>query len=207
VRELGLKNHAEWLAYCRGERSDLPAKPANLPASPYGVYGSEFRERGGIGAWLGTNNVAQQLRRYRPYNAALRFVHRLGLKSKTEWLAYCRGERKDLPPKPADIPAGPAHLYGDVFRKRGGMGAWLGTSYRRGGWRSYNEAVVLVHTLGFKNSSEWQAYCRGKRTDLPPRPADTPAAPWYVYRDEFRLRGGMGAWLGTGKRKNGRTSA
>jgi len=55
----------------------------------------------------------------------------LGLKSQTEWGAYCRGERADLLPKPNDIPADPRHLYGAEFRERGGWGAWLGTTRRQ----------------------------------------------------------------------------
>jgi hypothetical protein len=53
---------------------------------------------------------------------------RLKLKNQNEWRAYCRGERKDLPPKPNDIPAHPYRTYGEDFREKGGWGAWLGTA-------------------------------------------------------------------------------
>jgi predicted helicase len=57
---------------------------------------------------------------WRSYDDAVRFVHGLRLKGVSEWYAYCRGERTDLPVKPADIPKSPSYLYGDVFRERGG---------------------------------------------------------------------------------------
>jgi len=43
-----------------GERPDLPAKPHDIPSSPYSHYGDEFRARGGLAAWLGRRNVAQR---------------------------------------------------------------------------------------------------------------------------------------------------
>jgi hypothetical protein len=53
VHALTLKRYAEWREYCRGERADLAAKPADIPANPSGVYGDAFRQLGGMGAWLG----------------------------------------------------------------------------------------------------------------------------------------------------------
>jgi hypothetical protein len=126
VRTLDLKSQSEWRAYCRGERPDLAAKPTDIPAKPARVYADEFNERGGFGAWLGTGVVAPQKRQYRPYDQAISFVHSLGLRSRSDWRAYCRGERPDLAAKPADIPADLAHVYGDEFRDRGGISAWLG---------------------------------------------------------------------------------
>jgi predicted helicase len=65
---------------------------------------------------------------WRTYDEAVPFVHALGLKSHSDWRAYCRGDRPDLPTRPADIPGDPVHMYSDVFRERGGWGAWLGTT-------------------------------------------------------------------------------
>jgi hypothetical protein len=132
------------------------------------------------------------------------FVHALALKSGADWRDYCRGKRADLPTKPEDIPRDPAYVYGDEFRQWGGWGAWLGTANRKGGWRSYDDAVAFVHALGLKNQADWCAYCHGKLADLPTKPADIPAAPRHSYGEEFQERGGMGAWLGTGSRWGGR---
>jgi superfamily II DNA or RNA helicase len=200
VRNLKLKDQSEWFAYYRGERTDLPRKPTNIPSAPWKVYGDEFRKQGGLGAWLGTWVEHPKDRVWRSYDEAVKFVHELRLKNVSEWRAYIRGERQDLPTLPRDIPENPAgaSTYVEAFRKHGGWGAWLGTGQRRGGWRSYDEAVRFVHRLGLKSRSEWGRYCRGERTDLPARPTDIPAYPEQVYGDELRKRGGLGAWLGTG---------
>ena len=106
-----------------GERKDLPSKPHDIPSNPNVVY-HEFPERG---AWLGTGTIANKQRKFRPYDEGVKFVHPLKLKNQREWQAYLRGERKDLPPKPADIPADPYGHYGEEFSERRGWRAWLGT--------------------------------------------------------------------------------
>ena len=204
VHPLKLKTGAEWLAYCDGERKDLPTKPSDIPANPSGVY-SEFTARGGIGGWLGTGTIATQNRTFRPYDEAIKFVHPLKLKSFQEWRAYCRGERKDLPPKPTDIPQKPSRTYGEEFRMKGGWGGWLGThtiATKDRKYRSYNDAIKFVHPLKLKNHIEWLAYCGGKREDLPALPDDIPVNPYEYYGKEFRERGGWGGWLGTGRIAN-----
>jgi predicted helicase len=205
VRELGLKNVSEWYAYCRGERTDLPVKPADIPKSPSYLYGDVFRDRGGWGAWFGTD-----VRKggWLPYDEAAKFVRDLKLKDQAEWFAYYRGKRKDLPPKPTNIPSAPWKVYGDEFRKRGGLGAWLGTGVEHPKdrvWRSYDEAVKFVRELGLKNVSDWRAYIRGERQDLPKLPRDIPENPAgaSTYVEAFRKHGGWGAWLGTGHRRGG----
>ncbi len=201
VHKLKLKSGTEWQEYCRGLRKDLPLRPKDIPGSPQETYGKEFIERGGFGAWLGTGRVANQLRKYRSYDEAVKFVRSLGLKSLREWNAYCRGERTDIPPKPEDIPNGPYRAYGDDFTKKGGMGAWLGTGRRIGGWLPYKEAVLFVHKLKLKNQLEWSEYRRGERTDLPDKPSNIPGSPLSVYGKEFSENGGWGAWLGNGNRQ------
>ena len=208
VHALGLKGQKEWNEYCRGDRKDLPSRPVDIPSTPSEGYGKEFYERGGMGAWVGTNRRKMRFEgdeTWLPYDDAVKFVHTLGLKNQKEWNMYCRGERKDLSPRPMGIPTAPGLTYGTEFYVRGGNGAWLGTTRRRsrliekkGTWFPYSAAMEFVRTLGLKNQTEWRAYCRGERKDLPPRPANIPVAPWNVYGDEFLERGGLGTWLGTG---------
>jgi hypothetical protein len=104
---------------------------------------------------------------WRPYGDAVKFVHTLALNTYADWRAYCRGQRPDLPAKPADIPQDAYGVYGEEFRQRGGWGAWLGTARRKGGWRSYDDAVKFVHALKLVNQSDWRAYCRGELHELP----------------------------------------
>jgi hypothetical protein len=201
VHKLKLKQAADWRAYSRGERKDLPSKPHDIPGDPQDTYGEEFRQKGGWGAWLGTGTISTHLRTYRPYDKSVKFVHKLGLKSGTEYAGYCRGERRDLPTKPNDIPAYPDQTYGKEFRDKGGWGAWLGTgtvATHLRAYKPYDEAVKVVHKLKLGNHLKWIAYCRGERKDLPPNPNDIPAQPYRTYGEEFREKGGWGAWLGTG---------
>ena len=200
VHELKLKKAADWRAYRRGERKDLPSKPHDIPGDPQDTYGEEFRQKGGWGAWLGTGTISTHLRTYRPYDEAVKFVRKLGLNSGTEYAAYCSGERKDLPPKPHDVPAYPDQTYGEEFRKKGGWGGWLGTgtvATRSRKYRPYDDAIKFVHTLKLTSFNEWRPYCRGERKDLPPKPNDIPQKPSRTYGEEFRQKGGWGAWLGT----------
>jgi superfamily II DNA or RNA helicase len=194
VHTLELGSHLDWNAYCRGERKDLPSKPNDIPWNAARTYGEEFRNKGGWGAWLGTDTIATRKRSYRPYDDAVKFVHNLKLKNHLEWTAYVSS-------KPHDIPSNPNVTYGEEFRERGGWGAWLGTgtvANKRRKFRSYDEAVTFVHALELKSQKEWKAYCRGERKDLPSKPRDIPVGCSAKYGDEFRKKGGWGAWLGTG---------
>jgi Integrase repeat unit len=202
VHPLKLMSGSKWLAYCGGERKDLPKKPSDIPTYPEQAYGEEFHAKGGLGGWLGNDTIATRNRKVRPYDEAIKFVHPLKIKNAEEWRAYCGGKRKDLSPKPNDIPSHPDRRYGEEFRKNGGWDGWLGTNNIRPKSRPYDDAVPFVHMLKLKNRDpEWLAYCRGERKDLPPKPNDIPSSPNVVYH-EFRQRGGWGAWLGTGKVAN-----
>ncbi len=79
----------------------------------------------GYGDWLGTGNIANFLKQYRPFHEARAFVHKLKLKSQDEWRAFCKGEMPKLGRRPVDIPACPNETYAD--RGWAGMGDWLGT--------------------------------------------------------------------------------
>ena len=91
---LGLKNQAEWTAYCQSG-----TKPADIPRNANQVYRAEWR---GFGDWLGTGTVATFDRSYRPFVEARTFVRALGLKNIDAWRAYCRSSKK-----PDDIPTAP----------------------------------------------------------------------------------------------------
>jgi predicted helicase len=79
VHTLKLKNHLDWRAYCRGEKTHLPPRPSDIPADPYGTY-NDFMARGGWVAWLGSGASSSRPKR-RPYDEAVKFVHPLKLKS------------------------------------------------------------------------------------------------------------------------------
>ncbi len=139
VHQLGLKNGAQWRAYCKSDE-----KPEDIPANPHRVYRSEYK---GMGDWLGTGFVANYYRKFRSFAEAREFVQQLELKSSTEWAAYCKTDEK-----PKDIPSNPDKAYGSEFK---GYGDWLGTGTVKPGDREYlsfEDARAFVHQLGLKKS-------------------------------------------------------
>lgn len=197
VHKLGLKGQTDWQDYCRGKLKKLPPRPNDIPISPERVYQDVFQDKGGWGAWFGTGFVAMQKRVHIPYKDAVKFSLSLSFKSKAEWNKYCKGEMKKMAPKPQGIPSDPQYVYGKEFKINGGWSAWLGTKNRKGGWMPYPSAVKFVHTLNLLKKDEWDAYCKGERPDLPPKPSDIPISPAAIYKTEFYKNGGVGGWLGT----------
>ncbi|MGV8122265.1 MAG: DEAD/DEAH box helicase family protein [Candidatus Xenobiia bacterium LiM19] len=194
VRLLKLKGSDVWKDYCRGDLNDKPLKPNDIPTAPNQVY----RDKGwsGMGDWLGTGTIATQNRQYRNFEKAREFVRSLGLKGEGEWRDYKRGELKNKPPKPEDIPAAPECVYKD--HGWSGWGDWIGTgtiAARERQYKSFNDARDFVRLLGLKGKSEWSAYCKYELRNKPPKPDDIPAAPNQVYRDEGWI--GWGDWFGT----------
>src|SRR5262249_58165021 len=109
-----------------------------MPAYPGLVYAKSGWA--GYGDWRGTGTIAPRLREYRSFKDARAFVRNLGLKSRDEWIDYCKSGKK-----PADIPAFPDLVYSEA--RWSGMGDWLGTgnvaNYLRKN-RSFNKAPPFV---------------------------------------------------------------
>jgi hypothetical protein len=104
VHALGIRTQAEWRAYRRGELGGLGPRPLDIPSAPSQVYS-------GLGwvSWghfLGTNKVANVNRTFRSFAAARAYVREQGLRSSTEWRAWCGAGKR-----PADIPAAPDAVY------------------------------------------------------------------------------------------------
>ena len=174
VHGLGLKSKTQWEEYCASGQ-----KLADIPAAPQAVYA----EAGwaGYGDWLKTGRVATHLRQYKPFKEARAYVHGLGLKSETQWRAYCKSGKKS-----DDIPRSANRTYADAGWA--GMSDWLGTSnvatYLRK-YRSFDKARAFVRSLGLKSSTAWFDYCKSGQ-----KPADIPAASDRIYADA--------GWLGWG---------
>jgi hypothetical protein len=130
VRRLGLKSSTEWKTYCKSGK-----KPRDIPAVPRHVYLNDGWA--GWGDWLGTGRVATHLRQYKSFKEARAYVHGRGLKSETQWRAYCKSGKK-----PADIPAVPRHVY--LNDGWAGWGDWLGTGeVAPGQHRSFKTASAV----------------------------------------------------------------
>ncbi|MGH9965120.1 MAG: integrase repeat-containing protein [Nitrososphaeraceae archaeon] len=129
VRTLKLKNQKEWHLYCKSGK-----KPSNIPQKPERTY----KNKGWIsyGDWLGSFTIAAQLRDYKSFENARAFVRTLNMKSKEEWIDYCKFGKK-----PDEIPTNPNEVYKTEWR---GMPDWLG--YEENRW-SLSKIKELLRSL------------------------------------------------------------
>ena len=114
--------------------------------------------------------------KFRPFAEARDYVHTLKLKNQEEWRAYSKSTTK-----PPDIPANPE----EVYRKQwNGIGDWLGTgriASRDMKFLPFEKAKDIVHSLGLKNKTEWEKYCKSGK-----RPKDIPSNPHGTYRKYWK---------------------
>jgi hypothetical protein len=167
--------------------------PSDIPKAPWHVYADNGWN--GIGDWLGTGHVANQDRRYCSYAQARSFVVKLYLRSGREWTKYTKGQRKDLPVLPKNIPSAPQRVYSSKGWK--GMGHWLGTGSVRNQdivYLPFLEARTFVRGLRLRNRAEWFEYWKANK------PAGLPRNAQQTYISEGWR--GWGDWLGTGNLRN-----
>ncbi len=174
VHSFGLKSQREWIVFTKSNKL-----PNDIPVSPWRVYKNKGWKN--FGDWIGTNVVAPQLRKFRSYNEAKKFVHTLGLKSTQEWRNYCGSGKK-----PDDIPA----IAENFYKNKGwiSMGDWLGsgniaTRYNYLQYKPWKEVKPIFQKLArdhnIKNKSDWENLI--KKIELPP---GIPKYPWTVYSKE-----------------------
>jgi superfamily II DNA or RNA helicase len=179
IHGLNMKNRDEWREYCKSDK-----KPNNIPANPNTVY----KKNGWInmGDWLGTGNLSNRDKKFRPFKEARQFVHSLNLKNIEEWLNYAKSQHI-----PSDIPTYPDKPY----KKNGWINwaDWLGKNTFQGNSKklTFEEAREFVRTLNLKSTKEWANYCSSGN-----KPSGIPNRPSAVYRNKGWQ--GWGDWLGTG---------
>jgi hypothetical protein len=191
ARSLGLANTKEWRALCRARSGNRRVLPHDIPSLPERVYAG--RGWAGYGDWLGTGNVHLSKYQRRSYEAARAFVRTLGIRSRPEWRAYCRGELDRLEPRPLDIPSHPQRAY----RGRGWVswGHFFGSNAVTGSerkFRSFAAARAYVRAQRLRNSQAWRAWCAAGH-----RPPDIPTTPDKIYRKQGWVS--WGDFLGTGQ--------
>ena len=195
ARKLNLTSSVKWFAFTKGHMPELGQLPKDIPVDP----GQTYADKGwkGFGDWLGTGMIASRFRKYRPFEEARNFVHKLELKSGTEWRAFCKGKMPHVGQLPLDIPAKPERVYA----KKGwnGMSDWVGTKEIvrcRKYFRPFEDARVFAHSLQLKSRKEWSDFTQGRMPNLGSLPIDIPAKPDNAYANKGWK--GMGDWLGTG---------
>lgn len=170
VRSLKLRGVGEWRDYVQGEFEHLPQKPPQIPDYPENIY-SEFYS---YLDWLHEDG-----QKWRPYELASYYVSQFNFENIDEFKAWRRGDRPDLPVPPEDIPKSPWNVY-DQYQSQH---QFLNDGKPR--FRSFLEAKKFIRPLGLKTTKDWNDYCQGKFTDLPPKPRDIPSNPFEEYFDEY----------------------
>jgi hypothetical protein len=164
VHALGFQNNKEWLKY---------DKPQDIPSMPHKTY----KEKGwvSLGDWLGTNveSWKEKAKSFLTFSEAKKFVHALGLKSKTQWAEYCSSGEK-----PKNIPSNPENSYKNDGWS--GYGDWLGNgniaTYLRV-YKTFSEAREYAKSLNLNNQIEWFAHC--KVNNLPPGIPNSPNSKYF----------------------------
>ena len=128
-------------------------------------------------------------KRFRSFTEARKFVRKLGVKTKEEWMQYVK-----LGKLPNDIPRDPRHAY--ISKDWKNWGDWLGTgnlspSVKHKQYKSFTEARKFIQKLKLKNHTEWREYYKSNN-----RPGNIPSHPNIIYKNKGWI--GFGDWLGTG---------
>ena len=160
VQELGFTTVKQWKDYSKSKD-----RPSDIPKSPETVYANKgFID---LYDWIGS-----QPHQWRDFNEAKRFVHKLQLKSLTEWREYCASGNR-----PEDIPSNPNSVYPEYTS----AGDWLGTGTIRTDlkvFRGFAEARNYVQSQGLRSQAHWNQWKKQGN-----RPADIPSNPDKTYRD------------------------
>ena len=180
VHSLNLSNQNEWGKYCTSGK-----KPADIPSNPNLIYAEKGWE--GYSDWIGTYTVANQLKEFKSFSDARKFVQKLELKGENEWREYFISGKK-----PNDIPTAPDRIYKNKGWKS--WGDWLGTNNVANRLKTYKEFKVareIVQKLKLNGEQEWRNYCTSGK-----KPNDIPSNAPRVYKDEGWES--WGDWLGSG---------
>lgn len=187
VRGLNLNSRTEWNVYTNENCESIYSH--RIPKDPPTYYREEWE---GWGDWLGSGNLSPKDRKFRPFKDAREFVRSLKFSTFKDWKSYCKsGDR------PFDIPSNPNKAY----RLKGwiSFGDWLGSgrqSLQKKSFLPFQQARVLVRSLGLKNGQEWRKFTKSSQF-----PHDKlPANPGLVYKSNGWA--GLGDWLGTMKIAN-----
>jgi hypothetical protein len=89
---LRLNLQAEWFSFCKGKMPEKGKLPPDIPMAAHQIY--KIHGWDGYGDWLGTGRIADHLRTFRSFDEARGYVRSLNLKSRDEWIKYCRCQIK-----------------------------------------------------------------------------------------------------------------
>jgi hypothetical protein len=187
-----LNSREEYYSWLVNNSKLLSQEAILLPKHCNQTYKAEWE---GWNKFLSNNNPhGKKNTVWMEFNKAREFVRTLGLKSIKEWYSYCRGELKNLPKRPYNIPVFPHRYY-----KNDGYTTimdWLGKKEFRIDKKvvPLKVAKKFAAKLNLKKTSDWKLYLTGKIKGLPSLPDGVPQNPnkWYQNDPEWK---GMGDFL------------
>ena len=188
---LRLKTQAQWVGYCAAEPSDKTEKPDDIPKKPDQVYEREWVS---WSDFLGTGRVGWGGPGFWSFEKARRYVRKLGLRSHTQWIAYCAGRLSGKGRRLPQIPSAPNEHYENEWISWGnflGSGRMAPTKRR---FLLFGEARAYARKLGLKSESEWRKYSLGKVPGKK-RPDCIPSNPNRTYKNKGWVD--WPDWLGT----------
>jgi hypothetical protein len=129
VRRIGIKNQWEYREWAGGRlrRPGLPMRPKNIPASPDQIYSAVWK---GLNNFLGTRKPRNIGRTWRPFEAAREYVRSQQLANVGEYMKWTRGELKDRPKFPDDLPSSPYEVYGKKKTGKASQTSWVANPRR-----------------------------------------------------------------------------
>jgi hypothetical protein len=163
-----------------------PARPESIPANPDQVYSQEWQ---GLSDYIGSAKPKNFRRTWRPFEDARRYVRALELSSVQEYGKWCKGELKNKPKRPDDIPTSPYESYREDKNWRG-MADFLGSkpSAKYVQMWPFVVARSFVRKLKLTSPTEYSTWAASRH-----KPPEVPVVPFKKYSNEWR---GWNDWLG-----------
>jgi superfamily II DNA or RNA helicase len=193
VRRLGLENQLEYRQWIVGRlrRQGLPPRPKNIPANPDQVYSDHWD---GFNDFIGTAKPRNVGRVWRPFREAREYVRSLKLASYLEYREWSKGQLKNKPTFPDDIPAHPYGVY-DKDKDWKSISDFLGSkpSGKYVQMWPFSKARKFVGKLKLASSAEYMKWANTGLKGVPERPPEIPVAPSKKYKYQWR---GWDDWLG-----------
>lgn len=191
----------KWFVYVKGNYSNLPLLPDDIPKGPDKTYKRKeygnkwqgwrhFLGNSQKSNWYKTNN-------WRAYDDAKKFVKDLNLKSAKEWNQYCKGLFSKLPKKPDDIPRNPDQVYEEWTNWPSFLGNQISKFNCQRNFWTFEKAREFVRQLKLKNQKQWHAYCAGEYPNLSIKPLEIPSSPAKKYKNSGWIN--LKDWLGVDK--------
>jgi hypothetical protein len=195
VRRQKLRNQREFKDWAKGclLRRGLSPKPDNIPGNPDVFYSDQWQ---GLNDFIGTPKHRSIGRTWRPFEQAREYVRSLKLSNFNEYTQWTKGQLKNRPNLPDDIPVNVYGIYGKEKEWKG-VSDFLGSepSAKYVEMWPFDKSRAFVQALKLQSSTEYAKWAGEGLKGMLQRPAEIPAVPRSKYRDQWRS---WDDWLGRG---------